>query len=231
MLLAKAQARTLLCGNTLNSKVQTSGQDLRQPLHSNPESRQRPVMVTANLMNHDPSCLLVAIRVRDVDADRCAAAIATMNDALAKADGFSSLDVIRRHGGLGTDFYILARFQSGPALDAWMQTKTRKALLSRIEALAITDISRQYASGSNIWFEPVSMPSTPKPPLLWKRWLTSMLAVYPALILLVYALRPITTQLPVPLGLLLVAIILTGLSTAFIVPWLTRRLHTWLVAR
>jgi hypothetical protein len=25
--------------------------------------------------------------------------------------------------------------------------------------------------------------------------------------------------------------VLTGLSTAFIVPWLTRRLHHWLIAR
>ena len=189
-------------------------------------------MVTAQLLDHQPSCLLVALRVSHADADECANKLARLNELLAAFDGFNCLDVIRREGGLGTDFYILARFRDVEALDRWRVSPERSEKLGEIEAMAIADISRQQAAGSSIWFEPVgSMPSPPKPPLLWKRWAMSMLAVYPALIALVYLLQPITSRLPLPLGLLIVALILTGLTTAYIVPWLTRQMHGWLMRK
>ncbi|SDO36557.1 hypothetical protein SAMN05216196_10568 [Lutimaribacter pacificus] len=189
-------------------------------------------MVTAQLLDQPPGCILTALRVRHEDADTCARKLAQLNEILVTFDGFASLDTIRREGGLGTDFYILARFRDVAALERWRALPDRNALMDEIEAMSIADVSRQQAAGSNIWFEPiVSMPSQPKPPLLWKRWATSMLAVYPALIVLVTLLRPVTAPLPEPLGLLVVALILTGLTTAFIVPWLTRVLHRWLVAR
>ena len=42
---------------------------------------------------------------------------------------------------------------------------------------------------------------------------------------------PVTSLLPQALGLFIVAFILTGLTTAFIVPWLTRTLSDWLHRR
>lgn len=189
-------------------------------------------MVKAHLIDNPPGCLLVAMRVRHSDAGLCAAKLAALNDVMSGFDGFQSLDVIRRDGGLGTDFYIIARFRDVPSLDRWRSAPERMAHLQEIEALAITDVSRQRAEGSTIWFEPItSMPSPPKPPLFWKRWTVSMLAVYPALIVLVTLFAPITSHLPQPLGLLVVALVLTGLTTAYIIPWLTRLLHRWLVAR
>lgn len=189
-------------------------------------------MVTANMVNEQPGCMLVALRVIHAESEICGDKLDTLNKRLADAEGFSSLDVIRRDGGLGTDFYILARFQNVDALEKWRASPERMQLLKEIEAMAIADISRQQASGSNIWFEPIkSMPSAPQPPRLWKRWLTSMLAVYPALLLLVNLLKPVTSALPEALGLFVVAFVLTGLTTAFIVPWLTRVLQDWLTAR
>lgn len=189
-------------------------------------------MVTAELVSDQPGCLLVALRVRHEHADQCARQLATLNERLAAFAGFSSLDIIRREGGLGTDFYCLARFRSVEALNEWRESPDRKELLGGIEALAISDISRQQAAGSTIWFDPIrSMPTSPRPPKFWKRWATSMLAVYPALILLVTLLKPVTAPLPEPLSLLVVALILTGLTTAFIVPWLNQLLHGWLVSR
>lgn len=189
-------------------------------------------MATAQLLENQPGSLLVALRVKHGDGDACAAKLQDLNEVLTTFDGFNSFDVVRREGGLGTDFYILVRFRDVAALEAWRASPERNALLRDIEAMAITDISRQQAAGSTIWFEPIaSMPSPPKPPLFWKRWMTSMLAVYPPLIVLVAVLEPVTSMLPQPLGLLIVALILTGLTTAFIVPWLSRVLHGWLVKR
>ena len=151
---------------------------------------------------------------------------------ISRADGFRGLDVIRRDGGLGADFFVLVRFDDMASLESWKASSERKALLGEIETLAIEDVSRQQAAGSNIWFEPIgTLPSTPAPPPLWKRWATSMLAVYPALVMLVWAFKPVTRQLPEALGLFIVAGILTGLTTAFIVPYLSRLLQPWLLQK
>ena len=189
-------------------------------------------MLDAKMLDDAGSSFLVALRVRLADADTCAERLARLNDRLAAAPGFRSLDVIRRDGGLGTDFFVVARFDTMADLEAWCASPDRSALLGDVEALAISDISRQQMAGSNIWFDPVvSLPSPPRPPLFWKRWLVSFVAVYPALILLVTALAPVTAPLPEALRLLVIAVILTGLTTAFIVPWLTRTLSGWLHRR
>ncbi|QFS83604.1 Antibiotic biosynthesis monooxygenase [Roseivivax sp. THAF40] len=189
-------------------------------------------MLDANMLSDASSALFVALRVAHSDAEACAAKLAGLNDQLEQAEGFLHLDVIRRDGGLGTDFFIIARFRSMADLEAWRVSPERAQRLAEINAMAIADISRQQMAGSSIWFDPiVSMPSPPKPPRLWKRWVMSFVAVYPALIVLVTLLSPLTAEMPEALRLLIIAIILTGLTTAFIMPWLTRRLYAWLHAR
>ncbi len=74
-------------------------------------------------------------------------------------------------------------------------------------------------------------PKTPPQPKFWKRWAVSMLAVYPALILLVVATRPFTEGMPMAVSLFIVALLLTGINTGVILPFLNRRLGRWLAAR
>ena len=181
------------------------------------------------MLHQRGASLLFALRTAHEDAAACAARLEALNAHLAAEDGFVSLDVVRRQGGLGTDFYVVARFANAACRDAWRASPDRKAYIEDIEALSITDISRQCAEGAMVWFEPIeSMPSPKKPPPLWKRWLLSFVAVYPPLVVLVAALSPLTEGLPVAVRLLLVAAILTGLTTAFFIPWLNRVLAGWL---
>ena len=79
--------------------------------------------------------------------------------------------------------------------------------------------------------EPIpDAPGAPPPPF-FKRWAVSFLAVYPPLVFLVWAFQPITSRIHWVLGLFLVAGVLTCATTAFLIPWLTRRLQPWLVRR
>jgi antibiotic biosynthesis monooxygenase (ABM) superfamily enzyme len=55
-----------------------------------------------------------------------------------------------------------------------------------------------------------------------------MLAVYPPLVLLVYASRSLLKGVPTPASLFVIALCLTGLSTGLILPFLHRRLAGWL---
>lgn len=68
----------------------------------------------------------------------------------------------------------------------------------------------------------------PRPVPFHKRWLIAFLAVFPALVLLVYGLDPLIGGLPRPVSLLVVALALTGINTAWTLPWLHRRFHRFL---
>lgn len=185
----------------------------------------------AQLLDDQPSSLFVALQVRKADAVQCAETLSKLNERLKTADGFRDLDVIRRDDGRIVDFYIVARFRNEEALDRWRSDPERRALLDDVQSLALNEIGRQEATGSTVWFEPiVSKPGAPTPPPLWKRWTLSMVAVYPPLVFLVTLLEPLTEHLPQPVSLFIVAVVLTGLTTAYLIPWLTRRLQRWLAA-
>jgi uncharacterized protein len=189
-------------------------------------------MADSELLGNSGSRMLEALRVEYADAKTCTEWLRDIHEHISLASGFRSMSVIRRDGGLGVDFFVLIRFASAKKLKAWKISPKWNAWQAEIKELSIEDVSRQQAAETSIWFEPITnWSSTPKPPVLWKRWLTSMLAVYPALVLLVSVLDPIVNQLPKALGLFVIAGILTGLSTAYIVPFLTRSLHPWLMRR
>lgn len=64
-------------------------------------------------------------------------------------------------------------------------------------------------------------------PLFWKRWMVGLVGVYPLLIIIFYALQPLTQSLSTPASLFLVALVLTGLNTRYVAPFLARRLQFW----
>lgn len=66
------------------------------------------------------------------------------------------------------------------------------------------------------------------PPAFWKRWMVSLLGVYPLLIVIFYALQPLTRNMPVIVSLLLVAFVLTGVNARFVAPFLARKMQVWI---
>lgn len=193
---------------------------------------ESPPMVEARMLNAAEGSYLVALRVAHHNAGRCAEVLTEANRRLSQFDGFKTMDIVRREGPLGVDFYIIARFRNLETLEKWKSSDERRELSEVIESLSIADVYRQQVAEPNIWFEPIiEMPTTPQLPPFWKRWATNMLAVYPALVLLIYLLKPVTELVPDELGFFIIALILTGLTTAFIGPFLASKLHRWLIKR
>ncbi len=73
-------------------------------------------------------------------------------------------------------------------------------------------------------------PRARKTPVFWKRWAISMLGVYPPLVVLVLASQRLLQGAPVAVSLFIIAFCLTGLTSGLILPFLNRRLHSWLTA-
>lgn len=185
--------------------------------------------MTAAIPEHDLPGLLLSFRVARREAARCVDLVTRMRDDTGSAAGVVSWDIIRRDVGPGTDVHAMLRFASPRAMSVWRSHPSQRSRMAEIEALALTEILQQEAQGRHGSFElDTASEGTPPVPPLWKRWTVSMLAVYPPLVILVVLLEPVTARLPAPLGLFLVALVLTGLNTAFILPWLNRNLRTWL---
>ncbi len=55
-----------------------------------------------------------------------------------------------------------------------------------------------------------------------------MIAIYPPLVVLVYLAQSLAPGLPTPVTLFLIALCLTGLSTGLVLPYLNRKLASWL---
>lgn len=132
--------------------------------------------------------LLIALRfaVRDLDAVR--ARLAELHQGLMGRPGLLGIDVVSQASAFATDLLVTGRFADRDALEAWKRLPVRASLLAPLEALTISDVARREGQGRCIWFEPLTdTPAMPAAPPLWKRWAVIMLAVYPALVVLIFA--------------------------------------------
>ena len=126
----------------------------------------------------------------------------------------------------GGSHFILLRFASSEALDAWQRSAEATALLREADAVSAAGPSSQVRSGLETWFTLPGMPAPSKPPANWKMALTTWVALLPMVVALGYIFRPF--RLPVLLEQALSTIIPVVLLTWVVMPALTRLLYRWL---
>lgn len=178
----------------------------------------------------DSATLLFTIRVSRADAAACECRLKALNRLLREREGFRSIEVVRRDDADGADFILLVHFDTERNLEAWKAAPERLTAIAGIESLALGAFQRQQAVGSDIWFDTIErqVPGHARIPF-WKRWVLSVIAVYPGLLVLLELAEPLVGWLPRPLSLFLIVVAMTGLMTAFIMPWLMHRFESWLM--
>ncbi|AJE47685.1 hypothetical protein [Celeribacter indicus] len=156
-------------------------------------------------------------------AERAAGLAADMSEALAalrRNPLVDSIEFREKRSETGHRFQITVHARAHPETDENPLGELIRELQDAPDVDVVTETSCLSALKNKL-------PHTPLPPF-WKRWLVSMIAVYPALIVIFYMLRPVAANLPTPLSLFLVAFFLTGLNARYILPFLNRRLPRWL---
>ena len=126
----------------------------------------------------------------------------------------------------GGSHFILLRFASSEALDAWQRSAEATALLREADEVSAAGSSSQVRSGLETWFTLPGMPAPSKPPANWKMALTTWVALLPMVVALGYIFRPF--RLPVLLEQALSTIIPVVVLTWLVMPALTRLLYGWL---
>lgn len=157
------------------------------------------------------------------NAERAAGLAADISAAIAALRHNPLVDSIEfreRKSETGHRFRITVHARAHPETDENPLRDLIRELQDMPDVEVVTETSCLSALKSRL-------PQATLPPF-WKRWLVSMIAVYPALIVIFYMLRPVAANLPTPVSLFLVAFFLTGLNARYILPFLNRRLPRWL---
>lgn len=170
------------------------------------------------------------IVTRTVPASKVAQFEGLLHEVIAAArtfDGHLGVDVLKPDGG--GDYQIVFRYCGHPEQQAWMHSQVRRGIVAQIDELlddASTAASRTV-DGWEGWFVTPGF-APPTPPQRWKMALITLCALYPLVLGLPIALRPLTRDWPLPLAILLTMSVTISLMTWFVMPTLTTRLGSWL---
>jgi uncharacterized protein len=146
----------------------------------------------------------------------------------------------RRHEGniaataIGPDqaghYRVVHHFRDRAALDSWLSSTQRAALLKEGEALLEAPPAVER-TGLETWFQ---MPSDGRafvPPPRWKMWLTSVVAIYPFVLAFLLWVNPHIKGWPVFVRAAVLPLVLLSLMTFLVMPSVTRLLGPWLARR
>jgi len=144
----------------------------------------------------------------------------------ARAPGHQSVTIFRPPPG-GREYTMVLHFNDKRNLDLWLGGSTRRDWIER--SLPLTEVPEQRAdvTGLEHWFTLPGKKETGRPPKLKMAFLT-VLAAYPTILGLNFALGPLLRRVPHLLAPLIVTVFLTLLLTYLWMPNLTRLVYRWL---
>lgn len=164
-----------------------------------------------------------------VPASKVAQFEGLLHDMFTAARGFEGhlgVDVLRPEGG--GIYQVIFRYRGHAEHQAWVDSEQRHRLVARIdELLGSSDAEVRSVDGWEGWFVAPGY-APPTPPRRWKMAVITLGAVYPIVLGLLTALRPLTGGWPLPVGMLLTMGLAIPLMTWVVMPALTTRLGPWL---
>ncbi len=174
-----------------------------------------------------PATLKIVDRVGRGRVPNNEAWLAGIHGDLKKHPGFISVDVIRQLDLPRPEYLILVKFAAQVHLEAWQDSDEARLWLARLEKIVDEAPQLEQALGLEIWFDRGST-DAPQMPAFWKRVLLSIGCVYPMILLLDWAMSPLSRSLPPEVQILIVVVPLSILLTWPVMPVASRLLRRWL---
>jgi antibiotic biosynthesis monooxygenase (ABM) superfamily enzyme len=181
----------------------------------------------------DPTTWLITRRPRP---DKVAKFERVLSDTIHAAlafPGHLGVTVLRPAGASGGEYRLIVKFASEEALRGWRDSPEAARWFARIEALEERPGRFEVATGLESWFvlPPDDVPG--RPPLLGRgaMLLTTWVAAYPVLTLLLMLLGPFIGGWPLALRTLVLSGLMVALLTYVVMPALVRILAPALFQR
>lgn len=181
-------------------------------------SPPRPESVTAIIQHH--------VRAESIDAyEQWLKRIVPVAE---RFPGHRGVHVI--HPAPGSTFYtVTVRFDSLEHADDWFQSSARQVLLGEVAPFLSRDEQRQTVTGLEFWFHPEP---GQKPAKRYKQFLLTLSVIFPLSVLVPIPVHWAAHWLPwldnMILARLVVAAIVVGLMSYFVMPRITRLFAPWL---
>lgn len=118
---------------------------------------------------------------------------------------------------------FIYKFDRRSRLEAWHGSEDRARLFAPIEALIVSDRFDAHP-GLETWFE---LPGASTPPR-WKTTLMTWSIIYVLVVIVLYALRALQFEAPIPIRALVLTGIVVPLVGFVFAPQMGRLLHGWL---
>lgn len=142
--------------------------------------------------------------------------------------GHQGVNVIRPHGAADA-YTIVLHFDTVEHLRQWLDSDTRKELVSKIRPFLRVAEDIDIRTGFEFWFTPPLGGKQAKP---YKQFLVTFSAIFPLTILIPWLLRPVFAWLPA-LGLpgvshFIIAAAIVAIMTYAVMPRYVRLVSGWL---
>jgi antibiotic biosynthesis monooxygenase (ABM) superfamily enzyme len=149
----------------------------------------------------------------------------SMVEASKSFPGHLAATVLHEAGS--PNYTLVYSFADQHALRAWLDSRQRRALVTRADGVADHHAELPKLTGLETWF---TLPhrATIKPPPRWKMWLVSLVAIYPLVVAFQVMLMPTIKPLPLLVRSAILPLTLLTLMTFVVMPIVTRVVQPWL---
>ena len=184
--------------------------------------------VTTDTLRNEPVTTMFTDRIKPDKTDEYEAWSTGIHGDAMQFPGFLSVDVIRPKASSHPEYITLVKFDNCENLKRWKESPNFAEWLEKLPCLLVGNTHAQECTGLELWFDRPNISQRLKDPPFWKQVLIGVICVYPLLLLLRWALGPVTGAFLSGIALLLNVVILSTLLTYPVMPWVTRLLRPWL---
>jgi len=146
--------------------------------------------------------------------------------AQKKMPGYLGTEVFEPAEGVQEEWVNIVRFDTAEHLEQWLHSKDRQQLLKEAESYVENYRANKLATGLESWFDfsrsrtGGSIPRIPS----WKQAIMVLVALYPTVMLLHYALAPLLSHFSSPVGMLITNICSVSLLTWVCMPLVSKKI-------
>ena len=133
-----------------------------------------------------------------------------------------------RPSGKDLEYRVVYTFDCMRHFHQWQVSEVRAAYYQKIAVLLNTPPQLQVLTGLETWFTVSDHQGALVPPPRYKMAITSWLAIYPLVIIILECLNPMLAHLPIPARALIITLIAIPTMTYVLMPRMTRLFARWL---
>ena len=183
-------------------------------------------------MDAEGATVVITHRVREGQEAAYEEWLGEIGPVSRRSEGQLDWQIIRPVAGLTNTYTVIIRFDTREHLEGWMNSAERRRLVDKARPILEIDDDFRVRSGLEFWFASEGAPSAIA--VRWKQVLVTWSAIYPLVLVVPLAVRPMAALIGLPANRYLDTLLVTGvvvfLMAYLVMPRYSRLVRRWLFA-